>query len=169
MMNAPRILVTGATGNVGSAVLALLVAARAPVLAAVRSEDTRVPSGAEVVRFDFHDPATFHAFQGVERVFLMRPPAMSNARRDLGPAIAAMKAAGVRQVVFLSLLGAEKNTVVPHHAKARSTWGGGPPGSRSRPTARRCWYRISCRAGRSLETKRGCRSSRQDRSRSRAR
>jgi uncharacterized protein YbjT (DUF2867 family) len=118
-MNAPRMLVTGATGNVGSAVLELLVAAGAPALAAVRSEDTRVPSGAEVVRFDFHDPATFRAFRGVERVFLMRPPEMSDARRDLGPAIAAMKAAGVRQVVFLSLLGAEKNPVVPHHAVER--------------------------------------------------
>ncbi len=116
MTNTPRILVTGATGNVGSAILALLVAAGAPVLAAVRSEDTKVPSGAKAVRFDFLDPGTFTAFQGVERVFLMRPPAMGNARRDLGPAIAAMKAAGVQQVVFLSLLGAERNPVVPHRA-----------------------------------------------------
>lgn len=115
-MSTPLILVTGATGNVGAEVLKILVTAGARVLAAARSGDTKVPSGAEIVRFDFREPGTFSAFQGVRRVFLMRPPEMSDARRDLGPAIEAMKAAGVQQVVFLSLLGAEKNPVVPHRA-----------------------------------------------------
>jgi len=115
-MSTPLILVTGATGNVGAEVLKILVTAGARVLAAARSGDTKVPSGAEIVRFDFREPGTFSAFQGVQRVFLMRPPEMSDARRDLGPAIEAMKAAGVQQVVFLSLLGAEKNPVVPHRA-----------------------------------------------------
>ena len=115
-MNTPLILVTGATGNVGAEVLKLLVTAGARVLGAARSAETKLPSGAEIVRFDFRDSETFSAFHGVQRVFLMRPPDMGNARRDLGPAIEAMKAAGVQQVVFLSLLGAEKNPVVPHRA-----------------------------------------------------
>ena len=49
-------------------------------------------------------------------MFLMRPPAIGNVRRDLLPAVAAARDAGVRHVVFLSLQGAEKNKVVPHAA-----------------------------------------------------
>ena len=46
----------------------------------------------------------------------MRPPAIGNVRRDLLPAVAAARKAGVRHVVFLSLQGAAKNKVVPHAA-----------------------------------------------------
>ncbi len=112
-----QMLVTGATGTVGGEVLRLLSAARVPVRAAVRSPDkAQLPPGAEAVRFDFHDASTFSAFEGVKSVFLMRPPDLANARRDLGPAIDAMKAAGVEQVVFLSLMGAERNPLLPHRA-----------------------------------------------------
>jgi uncharacterized protein YbjT (DUF2867 family) len=45
----------------------------------------------------------------------MRPPHMAEAAA-FDPFIAAMCAAGVRQVAFLSLLGVEKNPLVPHHA-----------------------------------------------------
>jgi len=127
------ILVTGANGNVGSEVVRGLVATLtadagswrpalpdpdASIRAAV-SDPTRcpnVPQGVECVRFDFLDPNTFtRALEGVDRVFLMRPPHMADAEA-FRPFLSAMRSHGVRQVVFLSLLGVEKNPVVPHHA-----------------------------------------------------
>ncbi|MFN8514476.1 MAG: SDR family oxidoreductase [Chloroflexia bacterium] len=112
------ILITGATGNVGAATVAALgqlglrprVAARDVAGAQRRLGDTATP-----VPFDFTDPATFGAaFDGVRRMLLVRPPALANVRRDIAPALDAARAAGVEQVVFLSLLGAERNPVVPH-------------------------------------------------------
>jgi uncharacterized protein YbjT (DUF2867 family) len=47
-------------------------------------------------------------------MFLMRPPALGNVRRDLLPAVVAAREAGVEHVVFLSPQGAEHNKVVPH-------------------------------------------------------
>ena len=64
---------------------------------------------------DFTDPSTWAtAFRGVESLFLVRPPAIGNVKRDLLPAVAAARDAGVQHVVFLSLQGAEQNKVVPH-------------------------------------------------------
>ncbi len=117
------ILVTGANGNVGSEVARGLIAATegaggAAVRAAV-SDLTRcpnVPGGVECVRFDFLDTDTFAAaLEGVDRVFLIRPPHMADAEA-FRPFLTAMRESGVQQVVFLSLLGVEKNPVVPHHA-----------------------------------------------------
>lgn len=104
---------TGATGNVGRAVAATLIAAGAPVRLAVRRPTAS--DAAESVAFDFVDARTWaNAFAGVRSMFLVRPPAIGNVRRDLLPAVAAARAAGVRHVVFLSLQGAERNKVVPH-------------------------------------------------------
>lgn len=111
------ILITGATGNVGSEVVRRLHEAGENVRAAVISEAeaSRLPEGVAWVRFDFTDPATFpDAFAGVTRLFLMRPPHIAQVRRDMKPAIDYAAAAGVQQIVFLSLLGAEKNRFVPH-------------------------------------------------------
>lgn len=107
------ILITGATGNVGAEVLASLSAAGAPVVAGVRSP-TQGRSKVAEVTFDFERPETFGlALEGVKKLFLVRPPAMADAAR-FAPVLAAAKAAGVEHLVFLSLLGAEKNQVVPH-------------------------------------------------------
>lgn len=111
-------MVTGATGNVGREVVKALIARGARVRISVSDEaDARLaPDGvAEVVSFDFLAAETFPAaFDGVSRLFLMRPPAISNIKRDMKPAIDYAVAAGVRHVVFLSLVGAERNPIVPH-------------------------------------------------------
>lgn len=107
------ILVTGASGNVGRVVLRTLREAGADVRATYRS-GSPTPGG---VAFDFTEPATWSdAFRGVDAMFLVRPPALGNVRRDLLPAMAAAREAGVRRVVFLSLQGAERNPIVPHAA-----------------------------------------------------
>lgn len=115
-----RVLVTGATGNVGRALTAHLLVAGHGVVAAVRDPSgARLDARAEPVRFDFGDDATFlAALAGVDRVFLLRPPHLSDAAA-FEPFIGAMKAAGVSRVVFLSLMGVERNPVVPHHGIER--------------------------------------------------
>ena len=111
------ILVTGSSGLVGREVAGRL-AGRAPVRLALR-DPARGGEGAadaERVRFDFGDPSTFEAaLHGVGRVFLLRPPRLARPRRDFGPFVAAMRRAGVGQVVFLSVRSAARNPLLPHH------------------------------------------------------
>jgi uncharacterized protein YbjT (DUF2867 family) len=68
----------------------------------------------EVVPFDFTDPATFSAFDGIERMFLLRPPAIADVAAVIAPALDAARDRRVRHVVFLSIQGAERNRLVPH-------------------------------------------------------
>jgi uncharacterized protein YbjT (DUF2867 family) len=79
-----------------------------------------VPPGAgagrvEEVPFDFTDDTTWPAAcDGTSTLFLVRPPALAAVRRDLLPAVAAARDAGVRHVVFLPLQGAQHNPLVTH-------------------------------------------------------
>ncbi len=109
------ILITGATGTVGSGVVAALAEEAVTVRAATRSPTTEVDDADETVVFDFTDPSTYRrTFEGVDALFLVRPPALSRVRRDIVPAMAAAVGAGVEHVVFLSVIGADRNPVVPH-------------------------------------------------------
>lgn len=117
-----KLLVTGATGTVGRALLDHLAGRRsggaapgATVRAAVRVPGSLQGPADEVVRFEFTDPGTYRAaFADVDAMFLVRPPAISRVRRDLVPALEAAVEAGVERVVFLSVLGADRNRLVPH-------------------------------------------------------
>jgi len=115
-MTAP-ILVTGATGTIGRQVLTGLLTDGVPVRAAVLDPAGLAQGfpGVPAVRFDFTDPVTWpEAFDGVEVMFLMRPPQLANIARDMAPALAAARDAGVAHTVLLSLQGAARNRVVPH-------------------------------------------------------
>ena len=109
--------VTGARGTVGREVAKRLAARGAPARLALR-DPSRGVEGAESlerVRFDFHDPSGFaEALDGVDRVFLLRPPQLANIRRDFDPFLLAMLRADVERVVFLSVRGAERNPLLPH-------------------------------------------------------
>lgn len=113
-----KILVTGATGNVGSEVVRLLCQAQHPVRVALRdcnAVNDAFSNEVERAHFDFEKPETFRlAFQGINKLFLVRPPAISQVKKYVYPAIDAAKEAEIQQVVFLSIQGAEKNPVVPH-------------------------------------------------------
>ena len=114
-----KILVTGALGNVGAEIVKLLQAEGSPVRAADISTEAiqeRFGADVEAVSFDFTNPDTYPAaLNGVNRMFLMRPPHISNVQRDMIPFLDAAQAAGVEQVVFLSLIGIEQNQQVPHY------------------------------------------------------
>jgi uncharacterized protein YbjT (DUF2867 family) len=120
------IFVTGSTGHVGSHVLRLLGARGAAVRVGVRprragawldASTSPLVAGAETVPFDFLDSATYGpAVQGCDAVFLLRPPAIANTRRTLNPFLDVARQHGVRQVVFISVMGAGSNPLVPHHA-----------------------------------------------------
>lgn len=68
-----------------------------------------------LVRFNFLDEGTFEkALEGVDRIFLIRPPIL-NKPEDLYPFIDAAKKANIRHIVFVSLLGVERNPFPPHY------------------------------------------------------
>lgn len=113
-----KVLVTGASGNVGSYVVKeLLNLGEKVVVATTNIEKTKklFDNHVEAVYFDFTNKSTFeNALKGVDRVFLMRPPHLGKPE-DLYPFIDEMKSYNVKLVSFLSLMGVEKNTIPPHH------------------------------------------------------
>jgi uncharacterized protein YbjT (DUF2867 family) len=114
------ILVTGATGNIGSIVVESLLSAGEKVRAAGTNVDAikrRFGDSVEPVVLNFTDSSTWPgAFRGVTQMFLMRPPALGKPKTQMLPSLEAAQSAGVRQMVLLSLQGAEHNKVVPHYA-----------------------------------------------------
>jgi len=133
-----KVLVTGATGNVGGFVCNALLDMGEPVLAGViemsEKETSKVDKRAECVLFDFTNTATFDAaLKDVDRVFLMRPPHLGKPE-DLKPFVAAMKEAGIRLVSFLSLMGVEKNPIPPHHKIEKYIEQAGIPYAHIRPS-----------------------------------
>lgn len=109
------IFVTAASGNIGSAVVELLRDRQAPFRIGTRRSNA--DRNGDQVQFDFLDASTFRsAVEGCQAVFLLRPPAISDTRKTLNPFLDVARAAGVRQVVFVSVAGAADNPIVPHHA-----------------------------------------------------
>jgi uncharacterized protein YbjT (DUF2867 family) len=91
------ILVTGATGNAGSAVVRALLAAGEPVRGLVRdaARGQALPAGAEPAIGDLNHPDTL-PLDGVRGVFLLA------GYDDMPSALARMREAGVERVVLLS-------------------------------------------------------------------
>ncbi|MFJ2829929.1 NAD(P)H-binding protein [Streptomyces sp. NPDC087263] len=100
------ILVTGATGTIGSELLRQL-AARGEKARALTRDPARaqVPAGIEVVRGDYHEPASVEAaMSGVSAFFSVGVLGPGDADAD-AYLVAAARAAGVRRVVKLSSIG----------------------------------------------------------------
>lgn len=117
-MSHSPILVTGASGNVGAAVVEQLGVRGLPVRAAElqAARHDRGTTGVETVRLDLTDPATFApALAGIRRLFLIRPPAIARVGTAINAFIDAAAAAGVEHIVFSSVAGAQHNRIVPHH------------------------------------------------------
>lgn len=112
------VLVTGATGNVGGATVRHLLARGEAVISAVRDEaDPGVVAGSEARAFDFENPTSWaDALADVDRVFLLRPPAIADVQQHLFPFVDLALQQGVRHIVFLSLQGVQVNRATPHYA-----------------------------------------------------
>jgi len=119
MSGVSRILVTGATGNVGRAVVSALRRRGMGVRVGVRAEGGARQGQAtdiEQVAFDFRDPASFAgACTGCDGLFLLRPPAITDVDETLNPLVDVALARGIEHVVFISVIGADRNPIVPHH------------------------------------------------------
>jgi len=131
-----KVLVTGASGNIGSYVVKELLKMGEKVVAAgTNTKKLKNMFGYEfdAVEFDFTNDQTFKdALNGVDRVFLMRPPHLGKPE-DLYPFIDALKLNNIKLVTFLSLMGVENNTIPPHHKIEKYIEGTGIPYAHIRP------------------------------------
>jgi len=111
------IFVTGAGGNVGKEVVRHLLKRGQRVIASQHATSSKEDKqDLTYTTFDFTEPQTWDAcLEGVTKVFLMRPPHISKIKRDMYPFLSYLKQKQIQQVVFLSVQGAESNTIVPHH------------------------------------------------------
>ncbi|RYG42416.1 SDR family oxidoreductase [bacterium] len=106
MSDRPKILLTGATGMIGSLLAEALVAKGVPFSAMVRSIEGAKPlgdmPGVTLVRGDFDDPASLtDALKDMERAFLLTNSSERTEQQQKGFVEAAAKA-GVGHVVKLS-------------------------------------------------------------------
>lgn len=123
---------TGSSGNVGRALVAALLEAGDPVRATVRPGAPTPEPDRDVVTFDFEEPTTWGAaLDGVDRVFLMRPPAISDTKRVIRPFVHQLARRGVRQVVVLSVMGV--NPAMPHWRVEQDVKASGVPWTSLRP------------------------------------
>src|SRR4051794_8754156 len=106
-----KVLITGATGNVGREVLHYLLEIDSPleIYAGVREGGKSggyLPPGVRVLAFDFQEPTTHEAaLSGCYLLFLVRPPQLADVKKYFLPLIEKVKQAQVKHIVFLSVQG----------------------------------------------------------------
>lgn len=116
------VLVTGATGNVGRAVVEELSRRSIPFAATGRrpSQVLEVLGDVDARRLDFDDPSTFEeALRGMRGLFLLRPPPVANVKETLNTLVALAVSMGVEHVTFLSVMGADRQRFIPHYQVER--------------------------------------------------
>ncbi len=125
-IEAPTLLVTGATGMIGSLVVDELVERGAGLSAMVRGSSAPAfdgRDGVRVVQGDFDDASSLErALQGAERAFLLTNSSERTEEQQLA-FVRAAAAAGVRHVVKLSQLHADAQSPVRflrYHAAVES-------------------------------------------------
>ncbi len=70
----------------------------------------------EFRQFDFEDTNSFEqSLTGIDRVFLLRPPHISDVDKFFRPLLQHFRLYNIHDVVFLSVQGAEKSKVIPHN------------------------------------------------------
>lgn len=117
-----KVLITGATGNVGTAVIDALskLQHNLDLYAGVRAinEDKNKFANYTIQfsQFDFTDYKSYQpALAGCDILFLLRPPQISEVEKYFKPIVDTCKAEGVTHIVFLSVQGVENSKIIPHH------------------------------------------------------
>ena len=122
-----RILITGATGNIGREVIHYLSeqTLKSEIIVGARnveraeSQFSKQPK-LSFTRFDFEESDSFpKAFADIDTLFLLRPPHISQVEKYFRPLLIAAKANGISKIVFLSVQGADKSKVIPHNKVER--------------------------------------------------
>jgi uncharacterized protein YbjT (DUF2867 family) len=114
-----KVLVTGATAEIGQQVIRVLRRWEVPVRAGVTTTAAadELPSDVDPAILDVLDPATWRAaVAGCTAMFLGHPASFRDPRRLVQAFIDTARDRGVSQVVYLSVIGAGANHLLPHHA-----------------------------------------------------
>ena len=123
MSQAINVLVTGATGNQGGAVVQALLNRGHQVRALTRNSASPAANrlreqGVEIAVGDFSDQDSLvRAARGVDAVYAMATPFEGGVEQEIAQGIAvadAAKAAGVGHLVYSSVAGADRTTGIPH-------------------------------------------------------
>ncbi len=129
------ILVTGATGSLGSAVVRTLASKGFKVRAAARNlAKATFAAGVDAARFTYED-ATLHGptLQGVEGLVLIAPPLDPEAPAKLLPVIDQAKNMGLKHAVLISALGVDAVEQAPLRRIERHLMASGLPYTILRP------------------------------------
>jgi uncharacterized protein YbjT (DUF2867 family) len=118
-----KILITGASGNVGYETIRGLkeIGSQQEIIAGVRNpkraeNQLAAMENLSIRKIDFENPATFkEALEGIDVVFLLRPPNLADIPRYFEPFIASMQQKGINKIVFLSVQGVENQKFIPHY------------------------------------------------------
>ena len=117
-----KVLITGATGNVGIEVIKALqkIDHQLNIFAGVRDinfDKIRLANyKIKFSQFDFLDPKSYNSvLSDCDILFLLRPPQISEVEKYFEPIINSCKVKGVKHIVFLSVQGVEKSKIIPHH------------------------------------------------------
>jgi len=117
-----KVLLTGATGNVGIEVISALkkLDHQLEIYAGVRDtgfgNEKLKNCKVKTIKFDFTNSQTFMpALQNIDILFLLRPPQISDVKKYFVPLIDVVKQSRVKHIVFLSVQGVENSKIIPHH------------------------------------------------------
>lgn len=118
-----KILIIGATGNIGSPLVSFFyrLNSNCQLFAGVRNlerakKEFTAFQDLQFREFDFENHQTFEGtFTNIDTVFLLRPPHISDIEKYFRPIMASMKSQGVKEVLFLSVQGADKSKIIPHN------------------------------------------------------
>jgi uncharacterized protein YbjT (DUF2867 family) len=128
-----KLLITGATGNIGKATIAALLELKieSKIIAGIRdlekdSTAFEKSHSLEFQEFDFENVNQFNDYlSGVDVLFLLRPPQISDTKKYFKPLIEAAVQVDIQHIVFLSVQGADKNSIIPHHKIEKMIMGSG--------------------------------------------
>jgi uncharacterized protein YbjT (DUF2867 family) len=112
-----KVLVTGATGNVGGHVVNSLQKHGVEVRALARKpEAARFPAGLEVVAGDLTDPESIRAaLEGIDKLFLLNAVVADELTQAL-ITYGIARRAGIKHVTYVSIYQADRFRDVPHFA-----------------------------------------------------